>query len=107
VNEDDQPPHLTRPPAEIKRLSAALDRSRTIALAAMAVLVVTGLALVAVAIGHLGFDPVAVGAIAAAILIGLAFLAWHRHTMRFYANLLRIIETQQAKPDQRGMPPSE
>jgi hypothetical protein len=107
MNEDDQPASVTRPAAEIERLSASLDLSRTVALAAMAVLVIAGLALAAVAIASLGFDPAAVGAIAVAILIGLAFLAWPRHRMRSYANLLRIVETQQAKLDQRDLPPAE
>jgi hypothetical protein len=107
MSKDDQPARVTLPAAEIERLSANFDRSRKVALAAMAVLAAIGLALVGVAIGSLGFDPVAVGAITAAVLIGMAFLAWHRHTMRSYTNLLRMIETQQARPGRIDPPPDE
>jgi fatty acid desaturase len=103
MNEDDQPAHVPWPATEIERLSANFERSRAIALVAMAVLAAVGLALIIVAVGSLGFDPVAVGAIAAAVLIGLAFLGWHRHTMRSYTNLLRIVQTQQAKLDQHDL----
>jgi hypothetical protein len=104
MNEDNQPANVTRPVAEIERFSATLTLSRTVTMAAMSVLVVAGLALVAVAVGSLGFDPAAVSAIAAAILIGVAFMAWHRHKMHLYANLLRSIETQQVPPDRRDPP---
>ena len=107
MNEDEHPAQVTRPAAEIERLSATFDLSRKVAAAAIAVLVMIGLGLVAVTVGSLGFDPVAVGAVATAVLIGVVFLVWHRHTMRSYSNLLHIIETQQTKPDQHDLPPGE
>ena len=107
MNEHEQPAHATLPAAEIERLAANFELSRRVATAAIAVLVMIGLGLVAVTVGSLGFDPLAVGAVAAAVLIGVGFLAWHRHTMRSYIDLLQMIETQRTKPGQHDRPPGE
>ncbi|SRR5581483_12370826 len=105
MSDGDQNQHATSSESEIGKLAASVDLSRRVALLAMAVLVAVGFALGAVVVGSLGFDPVAIISVAAAIAIGLAFLAWHRHSMRLYANLLKALDRPKASPAGEQDPP--
>jgi peptidoglycan biosynthesis protein MviN/MurJ (putative lipid II flippase) len=77
---------------EIAKLSRAIELSRTVCLVAMAVLVVAAFPLLAVLIGNIGFEPVPIASVLAALGIGIAFLAWRRRRLTLMAGILKIAE---------------
>jgi hypothetical protein len=81
---------------EIAKLFRAIELSRTVCLIAMAILVIAAFPLLAVLIGTIGFEPVPIASVLAALGIGVAFLAWRRRRLTLMASVLKIAQAHKA-----------
>lgn len=77
-------------------MTNAIELGRKVIPFAQAAVVAVGAVILAITIGAIGFDPVAVIGGSAALIIGILFLAWRRRRLTLMATLLQIAKQNRA-----------
>jgi hypothetical protein len=96
TSDDDRRERLQRFDAEIDRLTAAVELGRKVIPFAQAAVVAAGAVILAITIGAVGFDPIAVIGGVIALTMGFLFLAWRRRRLTLMATLLQVAKQNKA-----------
>lgn len=96
TRDDDRRERLQCFDAEIDRLTAAVELGRKVIPFAQAAAVAAGAVILAITIGAVGFDPIAVIGGVIALTMGILFLAWRRRRLTLMATLLQVAKQNKA-----------
>jgi hypothetical protein len=95
-DDDDRRERILRLEAEIQKLAGAIELGRKVIPVAQAAVVAAGILIMAITIGAIGFDPIAVIGGSIPLIGGILFLAWRRRRLTLMASLLQIAKANSA-----------
>jgi small neutral amino acid transporter SnatA (MarC family) len=116
MDEDDGGEEIAQLEAQIEELAEGIESCRKIMLASKAVIAVGGILLVAIMVGAIRFDPMALTAAIATVLGGIVLFGSNRSTSQEKTAALKAAEAQRAElidkidltmvggPDGRSLP---
>jgi hypothetical protein len=97
MSNDDEREKIKRLEAEIERLAGAIELGRKVIPIAQVAVIAAGALIVAITIGAIGFDPMAVIGGTIPLIVGIIFLAWRRRRLDLMASVLQIAKAHSAE----------